>query len=65
MNTTYDLAIESFMEYLDGMEIAEEGFTNSEKVIFDRIMNTIKNSEDNIQKEKALSKRVSVCINHS
>ncbi len=25
MNTTYDLAIESFMEYLDGMEIAEEG----------------------------------------
>ena len=25
MNTQYDLAIESFIEYLDGMEIAEEG----------------------------------------
>ncbi len=46
MNTEYDLAIESFMEYLDEMEIAEEAANSTFK---ERVKNTFarRRSENN------------------
>ena len=60
MNTEYDLAIESFIEYLDGMEIAGEGFTNIKKGQIQKIIHDINSTSEKafrLFKEQMLQKK--------